>query len=349
MPSSQDKMPAILQANVLSPDVNSIDTSNELDDEPTDFRSAQYSNSPYLNPPPASMPPAYHSNISPSLPIEFQEQNDIPNFSEADQHDSLDNHAIIFHAQNDLNPHKTFNPETSTNSADQNISSETDSSQLQHRYSPLYQDELLSQWQQIIDGQSEIISQINNFSNSLNQHSHTSSISESLSSLEQKIQSISKVLMPLEQKIQSLSEIHQLQYESFFQQVEQINRSVCSIQDELRSQNSYAVLQDILLLYDFIDLRLNSVPAEHSTNSRSREILAIRSRILELLRRQNLFPIEVTDHHFDPSSQRILQEISTQNPQEDGLISRIFRQGFRLGECVFRPTEVEIKRYQAND
>ena len=51
------------------------------------------------------------------------------------------------------------------------------------------------------------------------------------------------------------------------------------------------------------------------------------------------------DPEFDPSSQRALQEVLTTDPPVDGPISRIFRQGFRYKEKVFRPSEVEVKRY----
>lgn len=108
----------------------------------------------------------------------------------------------------------------------------------------------------------------------------------------------------------------------------------------------HSVFQDLLLLYDFIDLRLRSLwgqkGKEHPTSA---ELSTIRDRLIETLERQHLYVIEIADPLFDPASQRALQEVETDDPDEDGKISRIFRQGFRYKERVFRPSEIEVKRY----
>lgn len=130
--------------------------------------------------------------------------------------------------------------------------------------------------------------------------------------------------------------------------VEQIADRLFAEKEELTYQVLSEVFKDLLLHYDFVDLRLRSFWEQHGNeHPLTLEMMSLRDRLIELFQRHGLEPIEITDPHFDPDSQRALQEVETSEQQEDGTISRIFRQGFRLRGRVFRPSEVEVKRYRA--
>lgn len=133
------------------------------------------------------------------------------------------------------------------------------------------------------------------------------------------------------------------------QQLNHLAQDVQVDREELQFQAQYGVFQDLLLLYDFVDLRLRSAWEKYGKEHNStNELMIIRDRLTEVLKRQELTPIEIHNPQFDPLTQRALQEVMTSERHEDGTISRIFRQGFLHKNRVFRPSEVEIKRYPSS-
>ena len=128
--------------------------------------------------------------------------------------------------------------------------------------------------------------------------------------------------------------------------LERLEKEMDTDRDEARFQATYRVFQDLLLLYDYVDLRYRSLwDAQGEHHPTVQEAAAFRGRLLDILKEQEISPIEVNSYDFDPALHRILQEVAADHPSEDLQISRIFRQGFLFREKVFRPTEVEIKRY----
>ncbi len=128
--------------------------------------------------------------------------------------------------------------------------------------------------------------------------------------------------------------------------IERLRAELDTDREETRFQALYAIFQDLLLLFDYVDLRYRSL---WDTNGEHHpavlEASGFRERLLSTLKEQGLEPIDIHSYLFDPTSHRALQEVHTPHTNEDQQISRIFRQGFRFQDKVFRPTEVEIKRY----
>ncbi len=128
--------------------------------------------------------------------------------------------------------------------------------------------------------------------------------------------------------------------------IERLRAELDTDREETRFQALYAIFQDLLLLFDYVDLRYRSLWDTHGEHHPAvHEASGFRERLLNTLKEQGLHPIEINSYHFDPTSHRALQEVPTHHNSEDQQISRIFRQGFRFQDKVFRPTEVEIKRY----
>ncbi|MCK6511582.1 nucleotide exchange factor GrpE [Myxococcota bacterium] len=128
--------------------------------------------------------------------------------------------------------------------------------------------------------------------------------------------------------------------------IERLRAELDTDREETRFQALYAIFQDLLLLFDYVDLRYRSLWDTHGEHHPAvLEASGFRERLLSTLKEQGLEPIDIHSYLFDPTSHRALQEVHTPHTNEDQQISRIFRQGFRFQDKVFRPTEVEIKRY----
>ncbi|MBU49257.1 MAG: nucleotide exchange factor GrpE [Deltaproteobacteria bacterium] len=131
------------------------------------------------------------------------------------------------------------------------------------------------------------------------------------------------------------------------EQFEELQQDLEIAQREQRDTAFYGIFQDFLQLFDFVDLRFRTL-WEHQGEEHLavQEMGAMREKLLELLHLQELRPIDTNSLQYDPTLHRALQESPTNQPNEDGQIARIFRQGFFHKDKVFRPTEVEVMRYR---
>ncbi|MCB9639251.1 MAG: nucleotide exchange factor GrpE [Myxococcales bacterium] len=171
-------------------------------------------------------------------------------------------------------------------------------------------------------------------------------MSSTLHLLLQKQQEQIQELLQLTRDQHKLLQEQQEESRELRRSLERVSTELDTDREETRFQALYGLFQDLLLLFDYVDLRYRSLWDSHGEHHPAvHEASAFRKRLLDILKEQGLHPIDVNSYEFDPTSHRALQEVPTPHHNEDQQISRIFRQGFRYNEKVFRPTEVEIKRY----
>ena len=159
----------------------------------------------------------------------------------------------------------------------------------------------------------------------------------------------------MQRHLEQVTEALKLQHEAFliqthalqaFQgQMATVGTVIETSQDAGGYRFLYPLLQDLLMLFDYVDLRFRSLWEHGERHPAVQEVAAIRKRLLDTLAQHDVEPIELTSYQFDPSAHRALQEVPSMHPEEDFQISRIFRQGFLYKKALFRPIEVEIKRY----
>lgn len=127
------------------------------------------------------------------------------------------------------------------------------------------------------------------------------------------------------------------------QQVAWISRAM---EQSLWRSSAHALLVDLLLLYDFIDVRMQTLRAEGPTaEGRWQELSSVQTRLITLFAQHGVSPLPSSELEKSENYYRVIQEVITTFPEEDGKIARIVRQGFCMGNHVFRPAEVEIKRF----
>ena len=72
----------------------------------------------------------------------------------------------------------------------------------------------------------------------------------------------------------------------------------------------------------------------------------IRDELLEVLYRRDVAPIHHASMTFDSSVQQAIGTEPAASAEDNNLVARVIRRGFRHGERVLRPEEVIVKRYR---
>ncbi len=132
------------------------------------------------------------------------------------------------------------------------------------------------------------------------------------------------------------------QNEKLEEHIEELNQLLYGIQAPLTSQILYPLFRDLVVLYDYLSGKIEDVEDRSALS----HLIDVREYVLELMRRHGLTLVEIESTQFDSKTQRALKFIPTDDAREDGEIVRVLRAGFWLGEQLFRPVEVEIKRYK---
>ena len=103
------------------------------------------------------------------------------------------------------------------------------------------------------------------------------------------------------------------------------------------------LLMDLVLFYDFAEARLRAAWDLHGADSPiTRELDSVVGELLQVLARQEVFPIEGDLGEINRELHRVIKRVPTDDPAEDGRITKIYRRGFLLGDQVLRPEEVEV-------
>lgn len=126
---------------------------------------------------------------------------------------------------------------------------------------------------------------------------------------------------------------------------QQVAAQMADVVHSLQGQVStnHTLIRELLMLFDFIDLRLSVIG--QPSDPRWQEMASVRSKLLDILSLQGLVRLSLDDLNQSHSNYHVVQEVDTMRPEEDGQILRIVREGFRQGETLLRPAEVEINRY----
>jgi molecular chaperone GrpE len=116
------------------------------------------------------------------------------------------------------------------------------------------------------------------------------------------------------------------------------------IEKERREQADRAVvsvLQDLLDVVDDFELALNTTDSSASPYRRGVEL--IHAKLLDLLRKQGVKPIEALGADFDPNlHEAVMQEVSAGH-RENEVIAEL-RKGYTLNDRLLRPASVKVAK-----
>ncbi len=121
--------------------------------------------------------------------------------------------------------------------------------------------------------------------------------------------------------------------------------------DELKKNYSYEQLRpfyiDLILLFDRIENIRQSEAGSGDSPVIPDFIATLADELLEILYRREIEIINNTSPVFDPSFQLALSIQPTTSADENNLVARVIRRGFRYRDRILRPEEVIVKKFRS--
>ena len=118
------------------------------------------------------------------------------------------------------------------------------------------------------------------------------------------------------------------------------------VEQEKQEFSQYAkgdLLLKLLPVLDDFELALGSIPPEEKERDWVQGILLIERKLGATLESEGLSKIEAEGQTFDPREHEALLYQDSTN-QEEGRVSAVLRQGYKLNGRVLRPAQVAVSR-----
>ena len=100
---------------------------------------------------------------------------------------------------------------------------------------------------------------------------------------------------------------------------------------------------------DDLDRLVETLEEGASEETLEEGVEMVRRKLWKELSEAGLERIEAEGEPFDPEVHDGLLTSSTDDPDEDGRVSRVLIQGYRFGDRVLRPARVEVKKHAGGD
>lgn len=114
---------------------------------------------------------------------------------------------------------------------------------------------------------------------------------------------------------------------------------------ETRERAQADLARRLLDALDDLD-RVRETPVDASTVESLHEGVELVSRkLLKELRDAGLQRIEAEGALFDPNLHEAVLSVPTDDPEQDGRISRVFAPGYTFGDRLLRPARVEVRQH----
>ena len=103
------------------------------------------------------------------------------------------------------------------------------------------------------------------------------------------------------------------------------------------------LIQELLALADDLERALTSPSESTSTSAYRSGIELIHKRLLELLEKRGVVPIEALGANFDPLYHEAVETVTAENTQDGQIVSEL-RRGYTLGGRLLRPSMVRVAK-----
>ncbi len=117
-------------------------------------------------------------------------------------------------------------------------------------------------------------------------------------------------------------------------------------QQQLRALAKAEIARAVLPTLDDL-ARWRDIPNEStSVEALDQGLDLILRNLVKALEDQGVSRIDAGGEQFDPELHQGLMTTAAASPEEDGTISRVFSEGYRLGDLLIRPAQVEVRSWE---
>lgn len=131
--------------------------------------------------------------------------------------------------------------------------------------------------------------------------------------------------------------------------LDQLQRSVAEFanyrrrveQERVRAREvaSRDILSQLLPIIDDLQRALANVPDDQATTSWVQGVQLIEKKLLGLLEREGVTPIEAIGQPFDPAFH---EAVATEPGSTQNVVTEVYQQGYKQGDYVLRPAMVKV-------
>ena len=104
------------------------------------------------------------------------------------------------------------------------------------------------------------------------------------------------------------------------------------------------VIADLLEVLDNLDRAIEATRQGATPDALLQGVELVRRQFLAKLEAMGVRPIEAKDRPFDPALHEAVTTVSATDPQEDGRVVGVIRQGYRINDDVLRPAVVAVAK-----
>jgi molecular chaperone GrpE len=116
-------------------------------------------------------------------------------------------------------------------------------------------------------------------------------------------------------------------------------------QEQLRALARAEIVRAVLPTLDDL-ARWRDIPNDStSVEALDQGLDLIRRNLAKALEEHGVERIEAREAAFDPELHQGVLMAEASSPEEDGTISRVFSEGYRLGDLLVRPAQVEVRNW----
>jgi molecular chaperone GrpE (heat shock protein) len=154
----------------------------------------------------------------------------------------------------------------------------------------------------------------------------------------QNSEAVTGELARLRAAIEQQNDVQRKSFDTLYEELKQYK-------DDFVFHSEKPLLLDLLLFYDSLNwFQQSIVKGEMSPEVTSDSFQYLIDEFLELLYRRDVVPTE-TQSRFDRQTQKAIQVVPTDDPQQDYAIKRVLKRGFVRAGRKLRAEEVIIHRH----
>jgi molecular chaperone GrpE len=107
-----------------------------------------------------------------------------------------------------------------------------------------------------------------------------------------------------------------------------------------------AVLADLLEVVDNLDRAIESARTAGSDPALLQGVELVRAQFLAKLDGHGVRPIDAAGQRFDPSLHEAATTVTVADPEQDGVVVGVIRQGYAIRDGVLRPAVVAVAAFE---